>query len=1239
MKTILNKLSLARSTRDPSRPRTRGGLFHSLTSFAVSAGLLVGGHIPAFAAAPVGPQIRITVDNDIQPSASTISFGTVATGGDTRSKTIHVANIGSEGSTLHSVTRAPKVTSAYFVGDTLGDFSVTPTSPTLAVASGASDSFTVAFTPNVGSKTARTAALHITTDSLATPDFVINVAGTAGTGAVIQVSGPDGNLQTNGKTAAIDSFGTVAQAADGTNDTTPSKVFTITNYGASTSTLHAVVTGTKSGAVFVTNGTETTDFQATLGTSNFSLAAGASTTLTVTFNPQKAAANKPRPVRSAQISITTDGTPNLFIIPVTGGVTAPLLPKLQVLNAAGNSTGSILFGNVVYAPPSNSETLTQTITLKNTSNLSSPAGDLIINPADITITRTAPTKLDFSADFLADTTASFEGSSPVTIAAGQSITLPVSATPQGWGPSATEKSRGALLNIRTKYVAGTTDVFSTTVLGLSDTPVPPAAFSLDAPIYTVKQNVPSVVVTVKRTAVNIQQTVTIKTIDGTDSASTDNPPYTGAIGATDFTQFNRDGSTHLDNGITVTFPQNVSSVAKVIPLAYKAGDRPNRRFNVAILNPDHNGTLATVHSAEVRIVAIDTAKPTLTVDTPSAAKTTIDGSTAVGTQVVSGTATDAKGISKVVVTVNGRPLNATLGSASGSPFAVPYTFSFTPQLGDNAVSVTAYDLVGNTSAAITRTVTVTGGVALNLTRAISASGHLTNSIITGDVTVVANNGAEAWKVKPTSNAPTTNPQIYSALSGASVRMTATAKTGYAFKNWTGLPIGATTVGNVTVFTMPSSLLAVSAVYVTSPFKGSTNTSDTFTGLISYNHRPGTVADKPDGVYTEGFLQGNISQSSGSFSGTFQIDGIQQKVLATFYGDNSCTFTDIHGVVSNSLIGDNGRETTLTYSAPDSILVTTTSSDGVVSTGTLFRGWYGSAARKVSSGLLNVGSGAGAKGFLTFKLPAVTSQPALTDPVLTYASTDFAQGTGYGTIGLNQSGGFSFVGTLADGTSFSCNSNLTDATSGPVFAQLTTLGGGGSKLGVLTGTIKFDTTATNSDVSSVLGLTWYRPANVGAINPAPPYANGWTHGIALDMVGSLFNASHTAQTTLAAGSSDATHGNSLLTFTGGQLVDVSNNPVTVTTGDAQNAGVNIVGNGVTYTRNTTVGISLGFTGVSDTTTLGALFNGNFSPTWTASTPYKGVVLQKGTNAGGEGFFLSNRQGESAPESGKVVLSKF
>ena len=66
------------------------------------------------------------------------------------------------------------------------------------------------------------------------------------------------------------------------------------------------------------------------------------------------------------------------------------------------------------------------------------------------------------------------------------------------------------------------------------------------------------------------------------------------------------------------------------------------------------------------------------------------------------------------------------------------------------------------------------------------------------------------------------------------------------------------------------------------------------------------------------------------------------------------------------------------------------------------------------------------------------------------------------------------------------------------------------------------------------------------------------------------------------------------------------------------------------------------GILSLTQSSGAVSGSFTPDWANAAPskpaFKGILLQKGANKGGFGYFLSNVVGDTNPESGGVTLSK-
>jgi hypothetical protein len=265
---------------------------------------------------------------------------------------------------------------------------------------------------------------------------------------------------------------------------------------------------------------------------------------------------------------------------------------------------------------------------------------------------------------------------------------------------------------------------------------------------------------------------------------------------------------------------------------------------------------------------------------------------------------------------------------------------------------------------------------------------------------------------------------------------------------------------------------------------------------------------------------------------------------------------------------------------------------------------------VPAGLLNVPGGK--KGFYTVRFPAKTQTP-------TVPPTDYPQSDGFGTITITPKGAVTLKGTLADGTAVSASVPLSKTFEAPFYAKLY------KKLGSIAGQVVFDElVATHAD-TDVAGadFLWFRPQML----TQKYYPNGWPTGIAVNLAGAKY-AVPTNSTSVLLGLDPVGSGtgNATLTFSLGKLnptpqlnnLDVAPNnkvtPLVVPPATKPSFALKIVA--------ASGAISGTFTHTPDN----------------AKTAYKGAILQKGTNTGGFGYFLSVvPKGSVVPgESGAVVL---
>lgn len=721
----------------------------------------------------------------------------------------------------------------------------------------------------------------------------------------------------------------------------------------------------------------------------------------------------------------------------------------------------------------------------------------------------------------------------------------------------------------------------------------PGAISFGQDHYVADQGDGSINVNVVRSDASQHAEVTLTTTDG---SVTTNPPFAGAIAGRDYVApTGEDTHVHFE----------VGEFSKMVTLTLLPPTRPvaqNRHFIITLSDPEDGATLGERSTATVRILASDTRKPTLALSSPGTKVS------AAVPMMVSGKAGDAFGLDRVEVIINDAdPVLAEL-DGSAKTTSVPFTAWIQPVPGTNTLIVTAYDLSGN-STQITRTFTFETRYRVSLLRSVPET-------MNEDADEV---GSLAIKALPSSAASALTPKDAQAalktsdvLAGVPVTLTASAKKGYTFSHWTGLPNGAVEAGLTTSFTMPSEDVSVQAVFIENPFvvEADTAAGTGFQGLILPDE--GTSNSNA----TTGYLTGTLNASTGAFSGQVIIDGLLIRFVATFNGDGRGFFKVGRSLLSVLTFGD--CELSLEYvESPEGGHIAANLEHGEgSSSGLALRGLYGRASRTPEE-LLNSTS----RGFYTLAMPAKAQTPVV-------AKNLFPQGTGFAMLTLDAYGSFRYSGTLADGTKVTGSSFLVAEDKASLFVQITTPGQSSKvKGGSLGGVLAFDPTQTNSDVSST-DLFWYRPAVMQVDRPTAAatatslYTEGWPQGLALDAVGALYNSKVTVQTALDLLAEDTAQGNAELVLDDGKLSETTS------------YAMNIVGNSVKKLSSSDKSYAL---------KLGAStgsFSGTFTPDWASSSKkaptFQGIILQKGTNRGGYGFFISNAEGDRDPESGRAAL---
>ena len=385
---------------------------------------------------------------------------------------------------------------------------------------------------------------------------------------------------------------------------------------------------------------------------------------------------------------------------------------------------------------------------------------------------------------------------------------------------------------------------------------------------------------------------------------------------------------------------------------------------------------------------------------------------------------------------------------------------------------------------------------------------------------------------------------------------------------------------------------------------------TATKTVTYtNNRPAltgtyTALIKPTGTPdgdTAGFLTATVTDA-GKLTGKVTLSGVtiaftgllNNAGAATFGTTNAAALDLIDGTEFEAYLG----ALSFSISSPAGLvgMLNTSASGGtVLATCTGTKTPY-SSTNLVPAGLLT----AATKGVYTVAFPSKAQSPVLT-------ASAYPQGDGYATLTLSNAGVITVLGKLADGTALSASGNLRADGTLPFFASLY------KKLGLVAGDITFANLA-DSDISGT-DLLWIRPNQ----SSARYYRTGWTSGIRIDAVGAKYTSP--AALDFGQGAVDSVNGNAALVFTDGQLASSITHNVNVNPTTGAITRVPVVGAPYTHTLTASTGV----------------FSGTFTHGG-ATDKYYGVLINKGANKAGFGYFLSTVPlvyGASG-ESGGVTL---
>ena len=198
-----------------------------------------------------------------------------------------------------------------------------------------------------------------------------------------------------------------------------------------------------------------------------------------------------------------------------------------------------------------------------------------------------------------------------------------------------------------------------------------------------------------------------------------------------------------------------------------------------------------------------------------------------------------------------------------------------------------------------------------------------------------------------------------------------------------------------------------------------------------------------------------------------------------------------------------------------------------------------------------------------------------------------------------------TGKLADDTPVTMSGNLSQSNHWPIFQQLYT------NKGCIAADAVLDDSLPNTDATA-LNMLWFRP-----FQNVQWYPYGWDDGILVDMLASKYTPPPAAVFTgLAA--TNLTTGNTNLTFTEGLLAAPVTKFVYLTPANVLTKAP-LSDSSFTFTPTFTTGV----------------LNGTFNVS-TTKLNWQGVLMQKGTNKGGHGYFMSSKPAvlNYLGESGKM-----
>jgi hypothetical protein len=227
---------------------------------------------------------------------------------------------------------------------------------------------------------------------------------------------------------------------------------------------------------------------------------------------------------------------------------------------------------------------------------------------------------------------------------------------------------------------------------------------------------------------------------------------------------------------------------------------------------------------------------------------------------------------------------------------------------------------------------------------------------------------------------------------------------------------------------------------------------------------------------------------------------------------------------------------------------------------------------------------------------------------TLAANLYPKGFGYGTVTLTKTGGITVVGKLADKTSITMSTTMSQSGTWRLFVQPYP-----KFTGLVAGNVVFNHADTATDLKA-LGTLWVCPAL-----DREHYPLGWTDGITTDLRGAKYTATAGASVLPLAQPTGTGDGNANLSFKDGLLPLEIPKQVDISGTDA------VTEVPVEATYNLIIKRATG------------AFSGTFTHNDGTKPEFNGVIIQK-NSTGGRGFFLTTQPKPKSylGQSGGVTL---